>query len=126
MRTRRLKVTADNYITLKSIMERIPKHAKGNDEIREALNVSSGTWSYLRNSESYEEFVKMRSEADKPVEKAVENTNPSISIASDSYSFNRIAEATERIADKLDRIDRTLIRMCVAWESTPQKKGWLK
>ena len=126
MRTRRLKITKDNYASIKAVQNQLPKHHKGNDTIREALNISGGSWSYLRQSNTYEEFVELRRATTKSasVEQVVES--PSISGTSDSYTLVRIADSIEGINETLKHIDLTLVRLCMAWENTPQKKGWLK
>lgn len=35
-------------------------------------------------------------------------------------------EPTNEIAKELRNLNNTIQRLCVAWESTPTKKGWLK
>lgn len=120
-RVERLKITRNNYDGLKKVADTLPKFAKGNDAVREALNVSSGSWHYLRKSTDYDDFKKLQVRNESPI-KPRESIDLGIPKAPEAPMPSDMVV----IAMELHQINKTLIRLCEAWENTPAKKSWLK
>lgn len=118
MRTKRTKITAKNYDVLHTTVNAVKKHGKGNGAVREALNLSAGTWSYLQRSDSYENYVDLRNESMEP--KPVEAEEPT------KIEVVEKVDGLALLTAELAKVNSTLLRMCMAWEATPQKKNWLK
>jgi hypothetical protein len=128
MRTNRLKITPDNYGVLSTAVKSLPKHAKGNDAVREAMNVSAGTWSYLRQSDSFENFKELSK-----FKKAPQTNEPGQEIL--TLETPQPQPRPERpivpsldaraICASLDKQTAAILKLADAWESTPKKKKWL-
>lgn len=123
----RLKITPENYEGLRKMVGVLPKYSKGNDAVREAMNISSGTWHYLRNSNDYEHFKKLKAAAAPKPEQLQLATDGVVKPRPSMVEFPTApVVVTNEVAEELRNLNKTLIRLCVAWESSPTKKGWLK
>ena len=133
MRKSRLKITKDNFDSYKLLITSLPKHQKGNSLIRESLNISEGTWSYIRQSDTYAEFAKRSSAAHskktvlkKGTVHKWQGTYGSQTVPSVPFQPQTIltpSSVAGELHNELHNINKTLIRLCVAIES--KKKGWL-
>lgn len=127
-RKTRAKITKDNYEGLSAIAKAHPKN-QSSVVIREALNVSSGTWSYLARSKDFNDFMNFRKEESKQalarynkVQKKLDPQAPAdpnkfegitathkvITDKSDAQLLTRIAVALERLADAWEKPARNL------------------
>lgn len=121
-RKTRTKITKDNYEGLSAIAKAHPKN-QSSIVIREALNVSSGTWSYLARSKDYNDFMNFRKEESKQalarynkVHKKLDPQAPA-----DPNKFEGVV-TTHKVTDTtatlqaLVRIANAVERLADAWE----------
>lgn len=119
-RTKRMEITAENYQGIKNVVDQIPAGKKGNETIRNALNLSTGKWQDLRKSTDYASYEVLR-QARIDYVKNLKKSEPVVVVPAEETT-----PPVNELVVALNNINESLIRLCEAWESTPSKKGWLK
>jgi hypothetical protein len=139
MYTKRLKITAENYEQLRTVAGLLPKHAKGNDSVREALNISAGTWHYLRKSNDFKDFKNLRAQhndARVVVKKGewtkIPKSDGIITLdAPQPHHANQIVPGLDAraICASIDKNTAAILKLVEAWQNKPAtiaagKKPW--
>lgn len=151
-RTPRTKITKDNYNRFKEVADVLPKHKKGNDSVRAALNISAGTWHYLRKSKDYKEFAylqKHHNDARVVVKKGefthIPEGDGQMTLAMEGAPAPRPASQlvpnldARAICASIDKNTDAILKLVEAWQTKsvpaivkdgvfeqPAKKGWLR
>jgi hypothetical protein len=149
MRTTRLKITAENYDGLKRIATTLPKRAKGNSAIRETLNISAGTWHYLKKSKDFEDFEEMQKHhndgritlKNSKLKYPKEDGFVSLGDAPQPRPEHQIIPSLDAraICSSIDKNTHAILKLVEAWQTKsvppvvkdgtfeqPVKKGWLR
>jgi hypothetical protein len=120
------KINEERYKELKTVLDNLQPFNRGNTIVIKALGIGQGTASYIRHSNSYAEYRKISNEraGGKKVEEPKEVVDKSATkIAKTEILVNK---EQSQLIEVLKDINKSLIRLSVAWESAPSKKGWLK